>query len=348
MNVYFINAGYEGCYYVRSFLPMYVNGWSGDRLSIYEPQKDGFTIGHEMLNHEYLVFQRPMDTPRLEAAKLLKQRGHKIIFDNDDTYKISPMGKFYERKKLKEIQRNLDEFIRLADLVTTTTEYLANEYRKLNKNVVVLPNCVDPDDWDTPLRNETDKIRIGVVGSTTTTGDQKVLKPILDWLNKRDDVQIVLFGLPPIDKGTKLLRKLYKEEIYFWDKYNIEWQPFVPMSEYFETLNELRLDIMLIPRQDNYFNRCKSNIKFLEASMLEIPVIAQGFKDGNSPYQKDIVNGENGLIAITKNDWKKHIKYLIKNKQQRLIIGKNAYHYTLKNYNIHTKGHLWREAYKTI
>ena len=57
------------------------------------------------------------------------------------------------------------------------------------------------------------------------------------------------------------------------------------MIDYFDTLNDLELDIMMIPRKDNYFNKCKSNIKFLEASMCEIPVITNYFKD--SPYEKD-------------------------------------------------------------
>ena len=43
---------------------------------------------------------------------------------------------------------------------------------------------------------------------------------------------------------------------------------------------------MLIPRGENYFNRCKSNIKFLEASMCEIPVIAQSFTTNDSPYDE--------------------------------------------------------------
>ena len=53
---------------------------------------------------------------------------------------------------LKTINETIDLFIKEADLVTCSTEFLANEYRKLNPNVVVLPNCVDPFMFDEPLK----------------------------------------------------------------------------------------------------------------------------------------------------------------------------------------------------
>lgn len=65
----------------------------------------------------------------------------------------------------------LDDFIKFADGVTTTTGVLRDEYKKLNDKVFVIPNYVDPEDWPEPLVNETDKVRIGLVGSVTTNGD---------------------------------------------------------------------------------------------------------------------------------------------------------------------------------
>jgi glycosyltransferase involved in cell wall biosynthesis len=126
---------------------------------------------------------------------------------------------------------------------------------------------------------------------------------------------------------------------------NVEWQHFVPMADYIETLNSLRLDLMLIPRRDNYFNRCKSNIKFLEASMLEIPVIAQGFSDGNSPYEadKDFLK-----LAITEKDWEKYIAELVDNKALRREMGKRARDYVIDTYNINDHAHKWREAYQEL
>jgi len=53
-----------------------------------------------------------------------------------------------------------------------------------------------------------------------------------------------------------------------------------------------KLDMIIIPRSDSMFNRCKSNLKFLENSMLEIPSVCQSFSTGDSPYEENHEDGE--------------------------------------------------------
>jgi glycosyltransferase involved in cell wall biosynthesis len=303
------------------------------------------------LNADVIVFQRPDDKARLNALPILKEYGKKVVFDNDDTYLPdsgvpTSMSSIYGKERLKEMNENLYEFIKNADLVTTTTGFLAKEYAEINPKVVVLPNCVDPDDWDEPLKNTSPKVRIGFVGSVLANNDYNDVKPLLERLNANPDVQIVVYGLPPDAPNTQLSREVYKKEIDFWNKFNIEWQPFTLMADYQETLNNLRLDLMLIPRHESYFNKCKSNLKFLEAAMLEIPVVASAFSDGNSPYEKDIKSGENGFLIQNAEDWIPVVDKLIADKDLREKIGLAAKEYVLQNYNIHNKAHLWEEAYK--
>ena len=44
-------------------------------------------------------------------------------------------------------QDNVKEQLRAAAAVTVSTPYLAEVYREFNKNVHVVPNCIDFDDW---------------------------------------------------------------------------------------------------------------------------------------------------------------------------------------------------------
>lgn len=344
-KVYFIGNGLEGCYYVRCLLPLRVNGWFGDRISLTGEALTLEQSARISIQSDIIVFHRPDDEQKLKAALMLKKLGKKIVYDNDDTYKINDEMKIGE--SLARRSEILDEFIKIADLVTCSTEFLAKEYRELNKNVVVLPNCIDPKDWETPKRNETDKIRIGLVGSVASNGEAEHILPALKELGKNPKVQLILFGLPAEKHNTKEIVKLYKSDFNTWEGLNIEWQPIVPMRYYIKTLNNLRLDIMVIPRKDNYFNHCKSNIKFLEASMLEIPVIAQGFKDGLSPYQKR-EDSERMNIILDNNIWLSEIIKLAEDKNKREAIGKSAKQYVLKNYNINNNGVLWRNAYEKI
>lgn len=346
--IYFVSNNSDGCWYYRCYLPQLYNGFSGDKKTLGSQKLDGLESSQIAMRADTVVFQRPDGRDRLKVACLLKKMGKKIVFENDDTYKIGDPMKFEILDgKLHDKIKNLDDFIRIADLVTTTTEYLADEYRKLNKNVVVLKNCINPSDWPNPKRNESDAIRIGLFGSTTLNGDFDPITPILQALSKRKDVQLVMFGLPAKENQKGVIGKAYKEEIDYWGALNVEHHPFVSIKDYFSTLNDLRLDIALIPRKDNYFNRCKSNLKFLEASMCEIPVIAQGFPDGLSPYQ-GIEDAKRMIIAHTEADWWDGIDSLMADKELRRRIGKEAKEYVLTHYNIQKTYSAWKQALSNI
>lgn len=354
MKVYYISSGLQGCYFVRCLLPLQENGWDGDQTSI---RLEGMTPENKARaaqNADIVVFHRPDDPKKLELARLLKGVGKKIVYDNDDTFKDDGGFKFNEylneeRMKvgLEKINKTLDTFIKEADLVTCSTKFLEKEYKALNPNVLVIPNCVDPFFYDEPLRNETDIIRIGITGSIGITSDVDVVRPIVEHYQNDPRVRIVLFSLPP--KGhDKITRELYHDEYEFWDKVNVEWHPFVDNEIYYETLNNLKLDIMIIPRADNYFNRCKSNLKFLEASMLEIPVIAQSFPDGNSPYEIDPEDAKHLILATDTKSWIDRIEYLINNLELGRALAKKAHAYVLSKYDIAKNGNRWVEAYQKL
>ena len=350
MKVYFIPAGYDGCAYVRCLLPQIHNGWWGAISSLRTPKDSHERMFKGAKDADIVVFQRPMQQEMYDAAIVLKAMGKKIVFDNDDTYRglgvprlMLDIIETQIDKKIDSIDIFFKEFAQISDLVTVSTPMLAKEYNEIHNNVVVLPNMVDQDDWSVPKRNEGDKVRIGVVGSSAMNKDSNFITLILRELGRREDVQLVMFGIPA--KKEQQVRKFYQYEIAYWNTMNIEWQPSVNIADYMDTLNNLKLDILLIPREDTYFNRCKSNIKFLEASMCEVPVIAQGFEDGNSPYQHD----EHIIVSITLDDWRKNIDKLIEDKNLRRKIGKDAKKYVLKKYNIAKTYKMWyNEYYKLI
>lgn len=354
-RAYFITSGLQGCYLVRCLLPLQENGWDGDKVSIMPGTISPLNQSKAAQAADIVVFHRPLEKEKLELAKILKGIGKKIVMDNDDTLKDDGGFRFNDymdkqrvEEGMKTLSQAIDDFIGLADMVTVSTEFLATEYRKLHNNVVVLPNCIDPFMYDEPLRNEGEKVRIGFAGSVTITDDLNVLEPIIRYYENDPRVQLVLFGLPP-DREDKLIRSLYEKEYEFWDSVqNLERHSFAPVETYIEELNELRLDTMIIPRADNYFNRCKSNIKFLECSMLEIPVIAQSFPDHNSPYEVNPGDRKHMALATDHKSWIEKIEFLIQEPNYRHDMAKRAHRYVLDNYSIEKNGHLWADAYETL
>jgi glycosyltransferase involved in cell wall biosynthesis len=333
------------------------NGWDGDRTSFLQGvEKSPEAKKNGVLHADVVVFHRPEHPDKLKLARKLKEAGKKIVFDNDDTYKDSEqvkLNKFMHQERvdrgLKAINIAVDAFIKEADLITASTEFLAEEYRKLNPNVIVLKNCIDPFLFDEPLRNDGDKVRIGITGSVGITADLDILTPIIEHYQDDPRVQIVFFSLHQKSEQTKMIREIYVGEYETLESFrNIEWQPMVYANEYYETLNNLKLDIQIIPRKETYFNKCKSNLKFLESSMLEIPVIAQAFSTGDSPYQQNPDDKNYLLLANTHEEWIAQIEKLIADKELRRDMGRKARDYVEKEYSITNNAHKWEEAYKTL
>jgi glycosyltransferase involved in cell wall biosynthesis len=354
MKAYLIGGSYESCHYVRCMLPAQANGWDSDKMFLNKPRVGPERMFEGAKSADIVVFHRPIDPKMYDAARLLKLTGKKIVMDNDDTYiKDSgvPLNMFKFKEQLVDavqvIDDRLKKFAEMADLVTVSTDLLAKEYSEFAK-VAVLPNCVDPFDWPKPKEKGKGKVRIGLCGSVASNRDYQSIIPLLDWMKEREDVQLVLFALPIRHETTKLAQEIYEDEYKFWFQYNPEWQPFVNIADYSKTLSNLNLDIALIPRFDSYFNRAKSNVKFLEMSMCKTATIAQSFSTHDSPYEMNEEDTKHLLLANTPEEWIEAVKTLIEDPEKRKNLGESAHQYVLKNYNIHEKAHLWKQAYQAI
>ncbi len=356
MKVYFVNSELNGCYNVRCLFPLQANGWDGDRTKFsLDGKNTPENKARAAADADIVVFHRPDRKEKLEMARMLKKAGKKIVFDNDDTLKDHGGFKFNDFMNEEMLKRNkgimsenIDAFIKEADLVTCTTEFLKKEYEQINPNTIVLPNCVDlfyyPDEL---LKNETGIVRIGITGSVAMTADMEILKPIVEHYQNDPRVRLVLLSVPT-PSNNEIFKQLYVDEYDWLSQINIEWHPLCPADEYYEKLNELKLDMVIIPRYDSLFNRCKSNLKFLENSMLEIPTIAQSFPTKDSPYEQNPEDQKHLLLATDLNSWIEQIEKLVTNKEYRIELGKDAHRYVLENYNINDKAYLWKEAYEKL
>lgn len=306
-----------------------------------------FPYTQKALEADVICFQRPSSEPSLKLAKLLKEKGKKIIFDNDDTYEGIPLARLGSEKRVaiaQQLSRNLNEFVKIADGVTVTTEILAKEYGKLNPNVAVLKNCIDPLDEYPCKPNTTGKWRVGIIGSVTSNDDYYHIKDQLKALDARGDITIVILGVKHRDGG---IIPGMQEDYDFWNSLkNIEWHTTVHVTEYMYTVSQLALDVAIIPRKDHYFNYCKSNLKFLDMSLLKIPVIAQGFPCGLSPYQGA---DEPYLKLVVDNDlWYNEILKAKEKYSSYLLKAQQAHDYVLENYSIINYAPVWTQTIERL
>lgn len=346
-KIVFLPGAYDGCYYYRGYLPAIYGGMTPGMMFSDEWDKD--KLAEKAMNADIVVFQRPNDKTRVELGRLLKRRGKKIVYENDDTYlpdvgvPLNMLGSDKQRELAIALNKNLYDFISFSDLVIASTDYLADEYRKLHNNVKVLKNCIDPFD-EYPRLPRGDKFRIGFIGSVASNKDYDHIKDTLRTLANRGDVTIVVLSF----KRDPKYMKGFEDDVDFWDSLpNVEWHEFVPIMKYMQTVAALNLDAAIIPRNDSYFNRCKSNLKFLEMSLLRIPVIAQGFTTNDSPYQ-DVYDAKHMQVITNDEDWLPAIENTMKNYKQYATLADKAHDYVLKNYNIKKYAPKWREAIETL
>ena len=299
------------------------------------------------LEADVIVFQRPSTTPAYELARLLKQRGKKIIFDNDDSYEGVPLARLGNKKRVeiaKQLSKNLNDFVKLADGITVSTLILAKEYAKLNPNVAVLKNCIDPLDEVPCRKNDTGKFRVGLIGSVTTNDDYNHIKDDLKRLHDRDDVTLVVLGVK-LNNGKSMPG--LEEDFDFWASLpKIEWHSTVNVTDYYVAVADLALDLAIIPRKEHYFNQCKSNLKFLDMSLLKIPVLAQGFSDGTSPYQG--VDEKYLTIVMPNESWYDRIIEIKNSHATYANLASEAHDYVLKEYNIAVYAQTWTDTIKKL
>ena len=114
------------------------------------------------------ILQFPADAVSAIASQHLREQGHRLLVEVDDNYLINPGGKILERSgwamKIGEesafTRQGHRWIVRHADGVIVTKPWLAARYEKVNRNVYVCPNGVEPADWPEPPERTDDTIRI--------------------------------------------------------------------------------------------------------------------------------------------------------------------------------------------
>ena len=152
------------------------------------------------------------------------------VMDLDDYWLPSKDHPAYHMIVSDELPKKIKENIKRANYVITTTDIFAKEISQLNKNVIVLPNAIDPSEKQfTSNPEKTDKlIRLGWLGGSSHLHDLKIIEEGVSRFlgeNKMDS-QMVLCGfdtrgsITEIDRNTgqQRTRKIEPHESV-WARY---------------------------------------------------------------------------------------------------------------------------------
>jgi glycosyltransferase involved in cell wall biosynthesis len=144
-------------------------------------------------------------TPQL--IRHLKSMGIVVIVDIDDYWLPTKEHPIYQLIMQNKIHEKIVNNLREADYVTTTTEIFANEIRKFNKNVVIFPNAINPDEpqFKQPTL-ESDRIRVGWLGGSSHLHDLQLMNGFVSKLGTEinSKVQYVICGFDTRGSVTEI------------------------------------------------------------------------------------------------------------------------------------------------
>ena len=271
---------------------------------------------HRSIGQDYVKAQ--------EFIKKLRSMGIIVIGDIDDYWLPTKEHPIHQLIVQNELHKKITANLRLCDYVTTTTNLFANEIKKLNKNVIVFPNAIDPNDPQFNEKTEpSDKIRVGWLGGSSHLHDLKLLDGMVSKLKPlQDKLQYYVCGFDIRGNVTEInqqtgekTQRAIKPEETVWVKYEEiftnNYQIITPKyKEYLDTFTEndylgvmnenyvrvwtrpvtsyaknySKFDISLAPIKNHIFNRMKSQLKVIEAGFYKKALIASEV----GPYTIDL------------------------------------------------------------
>jgi glycosyltransferase involved in cell wall biosynthesis len=321
----------SGCGYHRIVLPlMMMEGIEG--ICTNKPTDEVLSEQWDVLFYNRVS----MFDNSLEETK--KRLGCKIVVDMDDSWKLpSNHLNYYDYQHMNaQIENNL----RVADLVTCTNERLANEIRPYNSNVQIIPNAI-PYGYHqfTDDKIEDERLRIFWCGGITHEGDLELLKnPFRKLLIHKDKIKMVLGGYTATDELSKWLWD--KMLSYFTNSMKLEFRALAGTSPNLYMDMYKNADIMVVPLLQSDWSACKSNLKLLEAATKGIPVICSKVE----PYASDT---DAPVLWVEKqSDWFKHLNFLINNKNARLDYGQNLKEWAARKYDFFTINNKRKTAFE--
>lgn len=296
----------------------------------------------QLIEYDVIFVQRLFEWEDFYTLQKLKSAGKRIIYDLDDDIFQFPEHNPAAKKIGRDQQFAARECMRIADVVTTTTEFLARrieaelEEDGPAKEIRVIPNGLDPTEPWLPTEqtgSPDGNLRLFWQGSATHALDwHECIEAIDTMMLEFSNLRLVILGfLPPV------LQERVNTPLY---KGRIEFMPMQKTETYFQIIKHVRADVGIAPLQDEPFNHSKSPIKVIENALIGIPTVASNVE----PYKSVISQGLNGYLASTTKAWEDFLRICLTNAKKRKEVVSRARKLVEEEYNINEIAEEWEEV----
>lgn len=250
--------------------------------------------------------------------RLLGQSAH-AVFDFDDAIHLVVNW----RDRVADATAKFETCVRAADVVIAGNDLLAEVAADLHDNVVMIPSCIEPDDYLVKTDWSLDApARLVWIGSMATERYLLPVLPALDRLHRELGVElkVISTGRPNPGFGNR-----------DWIRY-VPWTPASAASE----LNAA--DLAIAPLSDTPFARGKCAYKVLQYAATGLPI-------AGSPVGANSLALERfGGLSVAA-DWYRPLRSLIEaTASERARLGVRAADMVRKHYSFAAWAGQWRAA----
>ena len=290
-------------------------------------------LNDELDRADVIVVQRFFPSP--EAAAILDDvlRGSiPVVYEVDDL-----LTEVTDRNPTRPLASSCGPYIldtlRRADAVVVATERLAQYYADLNERIHVLPNLVDTLRFRPGPSRSREVTNVLFAGTQTHVEDLEIVEGALVrvWQRFRERVRFTYMGCvtPELASipGTTVIEMERDYRIYG------------------DRLSTLGIDLAIVPLHSHRFNRCKSNIKWLEYSACKIA----GIYSDVPPYSDYIAHEKTGLLVPPEEDaWVEAMVRMIEGPELRSRIATVARRTVLERFALGARAGIYGDFYASL
>lgn len=283
----------------------------------------------------------------------IKAAGKKVIFECDDLIhrtheKHYAYGETNTRRKRLKMLWNIYRVLSICDGFIVSSPELKKVYGWMAKKTFVFPNYMELEHWlkENP-KNNSNRVRILWSGSTSHTGDLHWVKPIMAAiLEKYPMVQFIYIGHGGVPTEDLYAKFIYGDDIF--EGLPIEQRESIlpaPPNVYPYIVASLMADIAIAPLEKNYFNKFKTQCKYLEYGINGIPGVYSKwfYTDVKDTSDREMIDATApGFLADTPEEWIEALSALIEDATLRRQIGENARKQVIEKFNFKDYARHWQ------
>jgi glycosyltransferase involved in cell wall biosynthesis len=263
---------------------------------------------------DVLVLNMVCDADLLTVVSERAARGQVTVYEvNDDVACIqpsNPVAAYFANPHHQLLFRRL---VRTATAAQFSTPELVRTYGFLNSRQAVFPNQLSRAAAPKPKRADARTV-IGWGGSAGHLEDLALIaEPLMELVAARDDVVLHLMGSERITALFAALAPAKKRLVTPGS-----------LDDYYAFV--AGLDIGLAPLTDTGFNRCRSDVKFLEYALHGVVPVVRGL----APYADTVEHGKTGFLFDTNEQMFATLLALLDDPAQRAHVGEQARKYAVE------------------